>query len=417
MRKLQHNILRVAFATLMLFSLQNVFGQQYESISSDTGQNFVATGSDIYSAILKEIETNSTTLGALREEMEAQKLGNRTGIFLANPEVEFAYLWGDPVSMGKRTDFSVSQSFDFPTSYGHRNRVSKLKNENAELNYKSERMELLLAAKQICVELVYYNALLAEYDTRLKSAEAISDSYERRLAAGDANILESNKAKLNLITVRNEVARINIERAALLSELRRLNGGKELGFSHSRYPGNALPLDFESWYTSAEQKNPVLSYVKGEVEINRSEAALNRALSLPKLHAGYMSESVVGEKFQGITMGISIPLWENKNTVKGAQARVKAAELMVQDSRIGFYNRLQNLYIKASELNRNAAEYRNALSSYSNNSLLKKALDSGEISLLEYLLELEFYYDAVNNMLEAERDYELSLAELSAVEL
>jgi Outer membrane protein len=408
MRKLQHNIFRIAFATLLLalLSIESAFGQQYESVSPD-----------IYSAVLKEIEINSTTLGALREEMEAQKLGNRTGIFLANPEVEFAYLWGDPVSMGKRTDFSVSQSFDFPTAYGHRNRVAKLKNESAELNYKSERMDLLLTAKQICVELVYYNALSAEYNVRLKNAEAIANSYERRLAAGDANILESNKAKLNLITVKNEVARINIEQAALLSGLKRLNGGKELNFSHSKYPGNALPMDFESWYGLAEQKNPVLSYVKGEVEINRSEAALNRALSLPKLHAGYMSESVVGEKFSGITVGISIPLWENKNTVKEAQARVKASEMIVQDSRISFYGRLQSLYKKASELNRNATDYRSALSSYSNDSLLRKALDSGEISLLEYLLELEFYYDAVNNMLEAERDYELSLAELSAVEL
>ena len=408
MKKLQHNIFQIAFATLFLalLSMESTFGQQYESISPD-----------IYSTVLREVEANSTTLGALREEMEAQKLGNRTGIFLANPEVEFAYLWGDPVSMGKRTDFSVSQSFDFPTAYGHRSRVSKLKNENAELNYKSERMELLLAAKQICVELVYYNALSVEYDVRLKNAEAIANSYERRLAAGDANILESNKAKLNLITARNEIARINIERAALLSELKHLNGGKELNFSHSKYPGNALPMDFESWYSLAEQKNPILSYVKGEVEVNRREAALNRALSLPKLHAGYMSESVVGEKFSGITMGITIPLWENKNTVKEAQARVKASEMMVQDSRIGFYSRVQNLYKKASELNRNAMEYRDALSSYGNDSLLKKALDSGEISLLEYLLELEFYYDAVNNMLEAERDYELSLAELSAVEL
>jgi hypothetical protein len=49
--------------------------------------------------------------------------------------------------------------------------------------------------------------------------------------------------------------------------------------------------------------------------------------------------------------------------------------------------------------------------------LLKKALDAGEISLLTYLMEVEYYYDAINKVLEAERDYELAAAELSAVEL
>lgn len=49
--------------------------------------------------------------------------------------------------------------------------------------------------------------------------------------------------------------------------------------------------------------------------------------------------------------------------------------------------------------------------------LLKKALDAGEISLLEYILEIGLYYDTVNQALEAERDYQKAYAELSAVQL
>ena len=37
--------------------------------------------------------------------------------------------------------------------------------------------------------------------------------------------------------------------------------------------------------------------------------------------------------------------------------------------------------------------------------------------MLDYLLEIGYYYDAIVQVLEAERDYELALAELSAVEL
>ena len=74
--------------------------------------------------ILIEIEQNNTTLSAYKNLNEAQKLENNTNIFLENPEVGFNYLWGDPSAIGNRQDFSVSQSFDFPTHVHHLSRYS-----------------------------------------------------------------------------------------------------------------------------------------------------------------------------------------------------------------------------------------------------------------------------------------------------
>ena len=130
-----------------------------------------------------------------------------------------------------------------------------------------------------------------------------------------------------------------------------------------------------------------------------------------------MSEKVVGEQFQGVTLGVSIPLWENKNMQRYAKSQVKASEIALEDTKIQFYNRLQSLYLKASVLQQNALKFRETIALNRNDALLKKALDSGEISLLDYLLEIGYYYDAIVQVLEAERDYELALAELSAVEL
>lgn len=47
---------------------------------------------------------------------------------------------------------------------------------------------------------------------------------------------------------------------------------------------------------------------------------------LPKFSAGYSLERTLGQKYQGISVGISIPLWENKNRVKQAKAGVVAAQ-------------------------------------------------------------------------------------------
>jgi outer membrane protein, heavy metal efflux system len=116
-------------------------------------------------------------------------------------------------------------------------------------------------------------------------------------------------------------------------------------------------------------------------------------------------------------MGVSVPLWENKNRVKQAEAQVSASEAALADTKIQFYNRLQSLFEKSRSLQENAERYLVALSTFSNEDLLKKALDGGEISLLNYLLELEYYYTTMDKLLDARRDLGLSLAELRAVEL
>lgn len=84
---------------------------------------------------------------------------------------------------------------------------------------------------------------------------------------------------------------------------------------------------------------------------------------------------------------------------------------------IQFYNQLQKLYNKSFALQQSAISYRSALHDYNNERFLQKALDAGEISLLNYLQELEYVYDAIEKALIAERDFQLNLAELNAVML
>ena len=383
--------------------------------------SLVATPQDGYAPILQQIEANNTTLAALRQQTEADKLANRTGLTPSNPEVEFNYLWGSPSIIGNRTDISFRQTFDFPSAYTHRTKIATLQNANADLAYKAERLTILLSARQTCIELAYYNALLNEYTVRLQNAERIAEAYKTKLDNGETTILEYNKALLNLTTVQAEVAQMEIEMRHAMSQLRQLNGRKDIVFSVADPPlsllERGLPADFEAWYLTAESKNPVLLYVRTQIEIGQQHEKLNHAMGLPKLLAGYMSEKVVGEHYQGVTVGMSIPLWENKNRIKQAKAQTLASQAMFEDSKVQFYNRLQALYFKAAALLQNAQRLRLSIGENNNEPLLKQALDAGEISLLTYLLEVEYYYNAINKVLEAERDYELTASELWAVEM
>lgn len=368
-------------------------------------------------SILVLIEENNTTLKALRENVLSQKLENRTGIFLESPEIGFNYLWGNPSAIGKRKDFSIVQTLDIPTITGMKSRAAGEKNQLIEWQYKGERMNILLEAKQHCIDLIYYNALSKELSMRLEHAETLANAYKERLDKGDANILEYNKAKLNLSTVKGEMSRVDIERGALIAQLKRLNGGIALSIEADRFPEVELPLSFDDWYAEAEQKSPVLAYIRQEIEVGKRQVSLNKAMSLPVFSAGYMSEKVVGERFQGISIGVSIPLWENKNRVKQANAAVRAAQFREIDGKRQFFEQIHIAYRRASGLKATAEMFRQSLDSANNSELLKKALDAGEISLLDYIVEMGLYYDSVNQTLEAERDYMKAYAELSAVDL
>ena len=367
-------------------------------------------------SVLSEIEKNNTTLAALKKSAEAETLGNKTGIFIPNPEIEFNYLWGSPGSIGNRTDFSIKQSLDFPTAYRFKNQISDLKNEQIMLLYRKELYAVRLQAKLIYFDVVYYNALIAELTKRVTYARQIAQSYKSKFDVGETNILEYNKAQLNLLNAGKTLESTEVERSARLAELTLLNGGIPLEIAESEFQPVILPAGFDQWISQAEQQNPMLAWIKSEIEISSKQEGLSKALGLPKLQAGYMSESVVGQQYQGVTVGVSVPLWENKNRMKYAKANSLALESVEADNKVQFYNHLKALYNKAAGLQQNVAGYREGLSQYYNTVFLKTALDKGEISLINYITEFSFYYESINNLLAAERDLNRVNAELNQFE-
>ena len=363
--------------------------------------------------VLAKIEKNNSTLSALRKSANAEKIGNKSGIYLDNPEIEFNYLWGNPSAIGNRTDIRVVQTFDFPSAYKYKNQIAENKNAQTELEYLKQKKELLLQTRLVCNQLIYQNALKKEILKRFNHAESISNATKIKFDVGETNILEYNKAQLNVLNVGKELESVELERSFLLSELKRLNGGIDIEFNDDSFPVIQIPSDFEQWYLEAEQKNPVLGWLKNEIEISENREKLNRAMSLPKLQTGYMSEKTVAEHFQGVTVGVSIPLWENKNTVKYAESQTFALQSITTDNKIQFYNQLKSLHEKAIGLQKNTSDYAAKLISLNSSDLLKKAYDKGEISLIEYMLELSIYYDSVNKLLEMEKDLHNTVAQLN----
>lgn len=373
---------------------------------------FLSYAQQTSEGILESIRLNNKALKALREKATADKIGNKTGINMENPEVEFGYLWGSG-NEGDEKDLSITQKFDFPLAYRYKSQLSKGKNEQVDLLYAAEERTILQEARILCIELIYRNRMDKQLSQRLQDAEQLAEGYEKLFARGEINIIDYNKTKLNLLNVRKAHEVNRVEKQLLVDKLAIMNGGMpvDIGLLTS-YPDYLLPTDFISWIEMAEEKNPELQAVEQNIALSKKQEQLTRALNLPKLSAGYVSERIPGATNQGFSVGVSIPLWEGRNTVKHQKAQTIAMQAQHDNARLQFRNEIESSYEKARKLQVILKEYEQLIKTSNNEVLLQKAFEEGELSLINYLLELSAYYDTVDQFLETEKEYQLATAEL-----
>jgi cobalt-zinc-cadmium efflux system outer membrane protein len=362
--------------------------------------------------LLTEIEGNNTGLRAFRMEMEARSLQHKTGIYPANPEFEYAWFSGSPSQIGNKTNISIRQHFHFPTSYVHKSRISNDRNGQLLIELDQYRYNLHLEARLLVLELIASNARAAEFKARLEHAVSMMNAYTKMFEAGECGIIDLNKAKLNYLDIQNQTEANAIENKALLEKLSALNGGREISFDDAEFSDAEVNPDFEQWFLMVQVRNPLLQWLQSETAISRQHEKLQQALSLPALNAGYVSEELTHEKFRGFVVGLTIPLWENKNTVKAARVQTSAVEGNLEDESLRFYHELKALHERALALQLSVAEYQTTLALIDNSQALQTAWEQGQINLISYLLELSFYYQSRDRLLAMELELHQTVAKL-----
>lgn len=346
-----------------------------------------------YAQVLKDVEANNPVLLAARKRAEAQQTAAHVGALLPNPEVEAAYFWGDPSSVGIRWDLGISQSFEMPSVMVRRARLRKLQEQAAGLDYQVVRNATLLEAQLTCADIIYYRALGMIYTRRCQAAIRIADLYQRRYAAGDCSILDYNRAQMNLADVQNRAAEINLQGDHAVHDLQRLVGGESYLFYQGEYEEVRVETSFESWYEQLEMQNPSLRLLDNQVEAARYRRQLSRAQWLPEMSVGYASENVVGQSFRGVKVGLSLPIWSQQRAVKASRLAEAAATEELSSQRTEWFSRLQCMFHRHEALIRNVGNLREAFQRCNSIDLLDKALEAGEISLEQYLLEADYYYN------------------------
>ena len=363
--------------------------------------------------VLKSVENNNKSLQANVKLTDAQKLESQTGKFLANPSFEWEQMWGNRNNPGSEHSFTVKQSLDFPSTYTNKNKIAALKSGTFDLQFTAYRQQLLLTAKQTCIEIIYLRKQKVLLDERLGNAESMFALYQKRLASGDANQLELNKIQLELLNAQNQSRLNQAALNAALEQLQNLNGGNPITFENTEYPIGESLINFEQLQTDFIAADPNLKGLAGEQEIAKREIKLNRSLSLPQFDIGYKRSASSGNvASNGFVVGVSIPLFENKNTVKKAKAQAEFATASLEDNRLNLRTNLQQLYHQAEALQVSRQDYAKVLKQQRNVELLNKALNAGQLSVIDYFVELTTFYDSQQSYLDVEKEYHNILAQL-----
>ena len=377
-------------------------------------------------AVLQQIEANNKELQANTHLLSSQKLENKAGNNLPDPTLSYAHLWDSRDDNKTASELTIAQRFDFPTLYATRRKMNRLKSNALDAQAFALRQQILLHAKEVCLDIILLQRMQTLLDERQKNAEELSVLYEQRLETGDANILETNKINLELLNVRTEV---RMNRTALdnkMKELITLNGNRPflpgrtmpdtyptaLALGLTDYPTVPLPTDFRPLVAELLESDPTLQALQNESSAARKQILANKQGWLPTLELGYRRNTESGRPLNGVVVGFSFPVFENHNKVKMARKQALRIDYQKEDASLQARSTLWQLYEEAHSLNTSIEEYECAFRQQQDLSLLKQALIGGQISMIEYFVEVSIIYQSKINLLQLQNRYQKAMAQI-----
>lgn len=364
-------------------------------------------------SILDSISNNNIELKAKIAETKSNIAEIKSGNNLGDTEFEFEYQKGNNIN-GNKYGFSVSQGFDWPGMYIARSNANKSKINAFEYEFLSRKLEVLSNAKQLCISIINANRKIRIQKDVYNNIKLLSDEYEKGFKHGEISILDINKLKIELLNVKQALDKSVTERNILIEELIAINGGKAISDIENMvsYPEQELKA-FDIYENEITIYDPELNYNREMKNTSAKEISMAKMGWFPKFSVGYKFANELGDKFNGISIGMALPLFSNLNKVSMAKASLMSTEYTNHEVMVDKTTLIKTNYARAVYLKSQIYSYSSILSDSSNKLMLKKALDGGQITLLNYLLELRYFLEAQQTLLNLEYEYNSVLTTLN----
>ena len=361
--------------------------------------------------VLQSIERNNKELQAQLQLTEAAKMEVQTQNSLSDPTIDYSPFFAKGVDGVASSELVVSQEFDFPTLYAARRQSGKLQQEVLDRQQQAVRRSILLDAKNLCLDLIRLNQEKALLDARKKNADELLTLFEKRLQEGDAGILEVNKIKMERMNVQTEVTQNNAAHRTALQSLLAMNGNLPWEFTADTYPQIEKIRDYNALYDEIMLTDADLLASDAAARAAAKEVSVNKQNWLPKLSVGYRRNTSLDEKSNGFLIGGSIPLFSNRKKVKIARAQEVGARLQLDNARLQAEATVQSRYNEVLQLQEAMKAYDVPLM-HETLDMLKQAVMAGQLSIIEYYVEVDGVYRNLQAYIQIENQYQKLMADI-----
>lgn len=347
---------------------------------------FPAFAADPYSDVTDAILASDPAVRAERARLVGEIEQLRSANTLEAPEVEFGYKWGTEIN---KWDLSVSQGFDWPGVYGARKKAIRYRRYAMDESLKAYRLSKECDIREQLINYVAARrrlALLESYSNNIDSVYTLSQiAYEHE----QMTVLDLWKVRVERELARARCVEAGNAMQTAADRIEAMNGGMAVDLSHiTTYPDVTVPEYDPS-------SSPSLASAHWSMLAAEAEASAARRNRFPGFSVGYVHEVEGASHFNGIKVGIALPLWKGRRDNIAAklmaEAAADAAEAKRRELR-GEYDALQN---QAVALTTQADALEEAIGDEGKyRELLAKALRGGTITLHEYFGELNTLLDA-----------------------
>ena len=368
---------------------------------------------DGMSHILQQIKQNNTQLKALNADIEAQAAEIRSSNNLSDPTVDGAYLFGAG-KVGDKWEIGISQGFDWPGIYSARGKANNARIDAINRSYGKQQIEILMQAQNLCLEIICLNRRIAFEQRILANLDSLYTKSMKGLEYGEISILDTNKLKIERLGMTQSIAGNQTLLEAKIKELEALNGNIALEGVRTLadYPHQTLRA-LPDYLEEMKAIDPELLQIGSEIDASNKQVSVSKMQNLPKFSLGYRHVNEIGDHFNGVGVGVSIPVFENRGKSKAAKAQAIASQLAFDNALNNRSAEITSQHGKAVAMGEQLKGYRDAIEKCNNIEILDKALYGGQISLINYLLELRYFIEAQNALIDIEYDYNSILTDLN----
>lgn len=372
-----------------------------------------ATGAE-FETLVDKVVANSPTLQADRLRMESELEALKNENTLSNPEVEFERLWRSDEGEN-RWSAGISQEIDWPGTYGARRkaisalaRAQDAETSAAEINERVRASQTIIGIIAARKEI----AILEEIHTSMQQLEA------KLLTAwnhGEATILDVNKVKIETIRSASRLETARTQLRSLEGELNAMTGGDVVITIPADLDMPVTPLKSENAYLEAMESSPMLAALNLALEASECQTTLAKTSRLPGFSIGYNHAYEDGAHFNGFSIGMTLPVWSRKHNTKSAADNAMAARFDVIARRTQLASQIHTDYSNAESLYSQMGQYGPLVEGVNNLTLLRKAFDGGELNLLNYLQEVNYFLEARLDYLSLTKEYAMLATSLTAL--